>query len=202
MRKRQQTQDRATFVCYTCGADTPSSQLRLVYCCPNAEREPYYPFIKDIPAPPNASPISPQGMVQICSTCNQKNLHLAQGGNPNPVPTDDRYMQHPSVQQVPNPQLMQQAQQQTSLHAPSPHQQLSSPHMMQQKQQQQQSSGLPPHTTKMHPGSISSSSSPVPATMHKVAQDPNNSNVRFRVSSFICPDELGSNYLLISILAL
>lgn len=73
-------------MCYVCAADCPSSQLRLVYCCANAEREPYYPFIKTIPAPPNASPISPQGMVQICVACYQKNTHLAEGGPP-PAPT-------------------------------------------------------------------------------------------------------------------
>ncbi|KAH8336717.1 hypothetical protein KR059_001382 [Drosophila kikkawai] len=74
--------ERTTFVCYTCGTDTPSSQLRLVYCCPNAEREPYYPFIKTMKVYKNASPISPQGMVQVCSTCNEKHSNLAEGGPP------------------------------------------------------------------------------------------------------------------------
>ncbi|XP_030369007.1 uncharacterized protein LOC115620035 isoform X2 [Scaptodrosophila lebanonensis] len=74
--------ERTTFVCYTCGCDTPSSQLRLVYCCPNAEREPYYPFIKTMKVYKNASPISPQGMVQVCANCNEKHANLAEGGVP------------------------------------------------------------------------------------------------------------------------
>ncbi|KAG5680528.1 hypothetical protein PVAND_010034 [Polypedilum vanderplanki] len=95
LRKRQQTQDRTTFVCYVCAADCVSSQLRLVYCCANAEREPYYPFIKTIPAPPNASPISPQGMVQICVSCYQKNMHLAEGGvAPQTTGIDERTSQY------------------------------------------------------------------------------------------------------------
>ncbi|CAL4081425.1 unnamed protein product [Meganyctiphanes norvegica] len=71
LRKRRSIQDASSFICFKCGLAFPSSSLRMMYSKPNTENEPYYPFLQTLEPPDGASPISPQGVVQVCGVCNR-----------------------------------------------------------------------------------------------------------------------------------
>lgn len=67
-----QGKDSERIVCYLCRTELPVSACRFIYAQKHVDGEAFFPFLKKLPLPKGAMPLTKQGLTRVCSTCRRK----------------------------------------------------------------------------------------------------------------------------------
>ena len=71
---KDQQSEFATMVCFLCRTIQPATSGRFIHSQKHTLGDPFYPFLKNLPLPPGAMPLTREGLTCACSSC-RKSLY-------------------------------------------------------------------------------------------------------------------------------